>query len=161
MSGWRVVAKRSLWMGVCVTALLVTGCTRSGGTGSSALVGQIPLTGAQEVPPVTTNASGYTNIYVHQFKCTAPTAGGNCYNVVGEVTVAGMVPTAVHVHQAAAGQNGPVIVPLARVSDTVWTVPSGAAMTRDQYEAWWAGNTYVNVHSAANPGGEIRGQLRH
>jgi len=40
-------------------------------------------------------------------------------------------------------------------------IPQGADITRDQYEAWWNGQTYVNVHSAANPGGEIRGQLRH
>ena len=69
MRGWQVVAKRTLWVGVGVTALLGAGCTRGGGTGSSALVGQQPSSGAQEVPPVTTNASGYTNIYVHQFKC--------------------------------------------------------------------------------------------
>jgi CHRD domain len=161
MRGWRVVVKRSLWAGVGATAILVAGCAHSGGTGSSALVGQQPLTGGQEVPPVTTNASGVTDIYVHAFKCPPATSGSNCYNVIGNVSVAGIIPTAVHVHQAAPGQNGPVIVPLIRLSDTVWTVPSGATINQAQYEAWWAGNTYVNVHSTANPGGEIRGQLRH
>jgi CHRD domain len=110
---------------------------------------------------VTTNASGVTDLYVHSFKCPAPTSGSNCYNPIGSVSVAGMTPTAVHIHQAAAGQNGPVIVPLVRVSDTLWVVPAGATINQDQYQAWWDGNTYVNVHSAANPGGEIRGQLRH
>jgi len=163
MRGWQVVVKRSLWAGVGATVLLVAvaGCTRSGGTGSSQLVGQIPLTGAQEVPPVTTNASGYTDIYVHPFKCPAATSPSNCYNPVGSVSVAGLTPTAVHIHQAAPGQNGPVIVPLVRVSDTMWVVPSGANINQGQYEAWWAGNTYVNVHTAANPNGEIRGQLKH
>ena len=164
MRGWQVVVKRSLWTVVGATALFVAGCTTSGGTGSSALVGQQFLTGSQEVPPVTTNASGVTDIYVHEFKCHAnPGAASsfNCYQVIGTVSVAGLVPTAVHVHQAAAGQNGPVIVPLVRLSDTVWTVPSGKNISKDQYDAWWAGNTYVNVHSAANPNGEIRGQLKH
>ena len=142
-------------------ALFVAGCSTSGGTGSSALVGQQFLTGNQEVPPVTTNATGVTDIYVHEFKGAPATTGYNCYNVIGSVSVAGLTPTAVHVHQAASGQNGPVIVPLTRLSDTVWTVPSGACMTRDQYTAWWNGQTYVNVHTAANPSGEIRGQLRH
>jgi hypothetical protein len=161
MRGWQVVVKRSLWAGVGATALFVAGCTTSGGTGSSALVGQQYLTGSQEVPPVTTNASGVTDIYVHSLKCPAATSSSNCYHPIGSVSVAGVTPTAVHVHQAAAGQNGPVIVPLVRMSDTLWVIPSGANINQDQYEAWWAGNTYVNVHSAANPAGEIRGQLKH
>ena len=160
MRGWQVIGQRSLWASVAASAFLVAGCSTSAGTGSSQLVGQQLLTGAQEVPAVTTNASGVTDIYVHSFKCPDPVSS-NCYNPIGSVSVAGMTPTAVHIHQAAAGQNGPVIVPLVRVSDTLWIVPSGAVISRDQYEAWWNGQTYVNVHSAANPGGEIRGQLRH
>jgi CHRD domain-containing protein len=154
MRGWRLVVKRSLWASLGATALLVSGCA------STPKPTSLPVTGAQEVPPVTTNASGLVDIAVREFKGPAATTGLNCYNVVGQLSVAGVTPTAVHIHQAAAGQNGPVIVPLTRVSDTMWAVPSGACMTRDQYNAWWDGNTYVNVHSAANPGGEIRGQLK-
>jgi hypothetical protein len=163
MRGWQVIVKRSLWAGVGATALLVAvaGCTRSGGTGSSQLVGPQYLTGSQEVPPVTTNASGVTDIYVHSLKCPAATSASQCFHPIGSVSVAGLTPTAVHVHQAAPGQNGPVIVPLVRMSDTLWVIPSGATINRDQYEAWWNGNTYVNVHTAANPNGELRGQLKH
>jgi hypothetical protein len=39
-------------------------------------------------------------------------------------------------------------------------VAPGAKFTDAQYEAFKAGNTYVNVHTPANKGGEIRGQLR-
>ena len=161
MRRWSVIAQRSLWASVGAMALLVAGCATGGGTGSSQLVGPQFLAGSQEVPAVTTNASGVTDVYVHPFRCVSSTSSSNFYNVIGSVSVAGMTPTAVHVHQAAAGQNGPVIVTLAKVSDTLWVVPQGEAITRDQYEAWWNGQTYVNVHSAANPGGEIRGQLRH
>jgi hypothetical protein len=154
MSGWRRVVKRSLWASLGATALLVSGCA------STPKPTSLPVTGAQEVPPVTTNASGLADIAVREFKGPAATTGLNCYNVVGQVSVAGMIATAAHIHQAAPGQNGPVIAPLVRVSETLWTVPSGTCMTKDQYQAWWDGNTYVNVHSAANPGGEIRGQLK-
>jgi hypothetical protein len=38
--------------------------------------------------------------------------------------------------------------------------PEGAKMTESQCAAYKAGNTYVNVHSAKHPGGEIRAQLK-
>ena len=41
------------------------------------------------------------------------------------------------------------------------TITVGAdTLTDAQYEAFKAGNLYVNVHSDGNKGGEIRGQLR-
>ena len=36
----------------------------------------------------------------------------------------------------------------------------GVKLTEAQMASFKAGNLYVNVHSAANPGGEIRGQLK-
>ena len=39
-------------------------------------------------------------------------------------------------------------------------VVAGAKLTDDQYAAYKAGNLYVNVHSAANKGGEVRGQIK-
>ena len=64
-----------------------------------------------------------------------------------------------HIHEGAAGANGPVIVPLTKDGDT-YKVPAGAKLTSAQLASFKAGNLYVNVHSAANPGGEIRGQLK-
>ncbi len=54
----------------------------------------------------------------------------------------------------------PVIVPMTKSGDNGWTVQAGAKLTDQQYDAFKAGNLYVNVHSAAHPGGEIRGQLK-
>ena len=81
-------------------------------------------------------------------------------SVSGSVTTTGVDGTAAHIHMAATGQNGPVIVPLTKTADGVWSVPAGAKLTDAQYDAFKAGNLYVNVHSAANKGGEIRGQLK-
>ena len=71
----------------------------------------------------------------------------------------GVWATAAHIHLAASGQNGPVIVPLNKTGDNVWSVPPSIRLNDVQYEAYKLGNLYVNVHSAANPGGEIRGQI--
>ena len=62
--------------------------------------------------------------------------------------------------QGAAGANGPVIVPFTKTADNTFEAPSGAKMNSEQCAAYKAGNTYVNVHSAAKPGGEVRAQLR-
>jgi hypothetical protein len=66
-----------------------------------------------------------------------------------------------HVHLGAPGTAGSVIVPLQETSpgSGFWMVPTGAVLTLDQVAAFNAGNLYFNVHSEANPSGEIRGQI--
>ena len=71
----------------------------------------------------------------------------------------GMTATAAHIHQAAAGVSGPVIVPLAETSPGVWSVPAGITLTEAQVDALNAGGLYFNAHTVINPGGEIRGQI--
>jgi hypothetical protein len=119
---------------------------------SSLAIGQdakVTLSGDQEVPAVATSATGNSTISV-----------GPDHSVTGTVTASGVAGTAAHIHSAAAGQNGPVILPLTKSGDNMWTVAPGAKLTDAQYESFQAGNLYVNVHSAAHPGGEIRGQLK-
>lgn len=108
----------------------------------------ITLSGANEVPPVNTTASGTGDITVK--------ADGS---VSGSVKVTGITATAAHIHQGAPGSNGPVIVPFTKDGDT-FTAPATAKLTEAQLAAYKAGNTYFNVHSAANPGGEIRAPLK-
>jgi hypothetical protein len=122
------------------------------GTMSSMMGGgttsRVHLTGAEEVPPVSTSAMGDGSFTV-----------GSDGAVKGSVSTTGVQGTAAHIHQGAKGQNGPVIVPLTKNGDT-YTAPDGAKLNEAQISAYKAGNLYVNVHSAANKGGEIRAQLQ-
>ena len=148
MHALRQVIGRSLWVtGVGAAALLAAGCAAQ--TSSTAPSGSnVILNGNQEVPPVSTAATGSGTIKALMDK-----------SLSGNVTTAGVAGTAAHIHMAAPGGNGPVIVPLNKTADNVWSVPPNIRLNDAQYEAYKLGNLYVNVHSAANPGGEIRGQL--
>ena len=110
---------------------------------------KVTLGGDQEVPAVKTSASGGGTITINADM-----------TVSGSVTTTGIAGTAAHIHNGAMGKNGPVIVPLTKSGDNGWSVPAGAKLTDAQYEACKAGGLYVNVHSAENKGGEIRGQLK-
>jgi hypothetical protein len=80
--------------------------------------------------------------------------------VIAKISVNGMTATAAHIHEGAAGANGPVIVPFTKTADNAFEAAPGAKLTESQYASFKAGNLYVNVHSAKNPGGEVRAQLR-
>jgi hypothetical protein len=136
------------WIGVVTAAgavALLSGCGMMGGGGGQ----QVTLSGANEVPPVTTGASGSGTVTVNS-DCT----------VSARITVSGMTATAAHIHEGAAGSNGGVIVPFVKEGDNTFVAPPGAKMTESQCAAYKAGRTYVNVHSAKNPPGEVRAQLR-
>jgi hypothetical protein len=108
----------------------------------------VKLTGANEVPPVSSSASGSGTVTVN-----------DDHTVTAKISVTGMNATAAHIHEAAAGSNGKVIVPFTKTGENEFSAPPGAKLTDEQYSAYKAGNLYVNVHSAAHPGGEIRAQL--
>lgn len=154
MNALRQVVRRSLWVGVGGAAMLVAGCA---GMSPGKVV---TLNGSQLDPPVTTNATGTADITIRGSKCPTSASGQNCPQVFGTVTTSGVAGTAAHIHQAAPGKNGPVVVPLTKAGDNAWVVAPNTFITDAQYTAYGEGQFYVNVHSAANPGGEIRGQLK-
>jgi CHRD domain len=155
------IFRPSLAVAVGAALLVAAGCAsteKSEGTaGTEAAVksetapkGQtvkVTLSGDNEVPPVKTKATGSGTITVGADK-----------SVSGKVTTTGVDGTAAHIHDGAPGKNGPVIIPLTK-SGNDWTLPAGAKLTDEQYKNFQAGNLYVNVHSAENKGGEIRGNL--
>jgi CHRD domain len=108
----------------------------------------VKLTGAEEVPPVNTSGSGSGSFRVAEDG-----------TVTGSVSTTGVQGTMAHIHQGAKGQNGPVIIPLTKNGDT-YTAPQSAKLTPAQLQAFKSGSLYVNVHSNANKGGEVRGQLQ-
>lgn len=130
---------------LALVAVLATACASLKDEASGQ---QLRLDGSREVPPVATSAYGTATVNVTPERYVTVT-----------LSVLDMTPTAAHIHEGAAGANGPVIVPLTKISDNAFVAADGARMTEAQYAAYKAGNTYLNVHSAKNPGGEIRAQL--
>ncbi len=122
------------------------------------------LSGSNEVPAVNSTATGTFTADLNE------TAGTLTWSLsVPSITNA----TAAHIHTGAAGTNGGIVVNLfaapagspassinvsgtARATDVIGTLAGNFA---GLVTALKAGTLYVNVHTTANPGGEIRGQI--
>jgi Cu/Zn superoxide dismutase len=114
------------------------------------------LTGAQEVPPVMTTAYGTGNF----------TLDANGSQLSFDLTVSGLSgPIAgAHFHNAPNGVNGIVVRDLAASfignnATGAWADTNAQALTPGLVAELLAEKIYVNVHTAANPNGEIRGQV--
>jgi hypothetical protein len=104
------------------------------------------LSGAMESPTTTSTATGVAYFTVNN--------GTMSYHVAHNVNGA----TASHLHKAAAGMAGPVIHAL-MITDATDIAGTGLALMGTDVADIKAGDVYVNIHSAADPNGEIRGQL--
>ena len=127
----------------------------------------VSLTGAGEVPSTTSTATG---------QCTFTlSSDGNTLHFV--LTVNNLTNiTAAHIHLGAAGQTGPVIVPLflgpAKTGPFTGTLAEGditassligslqGKSISDLVADFNSNMCYVNVHTTAHPGGEIRGMVQ-
>ena len=107
------------------------------------------LKGASEVPPVDSKGTG-------SMTATFDTASRKLY-WKGSVTGLSGPATAAHFHSGEAGKNGGVVVPIAGADKG--SFEGSATLTDAQAEELMAGKWYVNVHTAANKGGEVRGQV--
>ena len=130
------------------SAIAVLALAACAGMTTASRTVNVSLSGSEEVPPVATSGSGRGSFTI-----------ADDGSVSGSVTTTGVPGTMAHIHQGAKGQNGGVIVPLAKSGDT-YTAPAGAKLTEAQMSAFKAGNLYVNVHTEKNKGGEVRGQLQ-
>jgi hypothetical protein len=108
------------------------------------------LDGKAEVPPTTSAATGTADL-----DYDAATK-----KLSWKITYSGLTgpATAAHFHgPAEAGKNGGVKVPIPNAGAS--PVEGSATLTDEQAADLVAGKYYINVHTAANPGGEIRGQV--
>jgi LPXTG-motif cell wall-anchored protein len=110
------------------------------------------LTGQVEIPPGDPQASGSTEVKVSE--------GQVCWKVSWS---SGLSPNASHIHKAATGAAGPIVVPFFK-SDQPVSGSSKSGCTEVSAElakgiASNPANYYVNVHNAEFPKGAIRGQL--
>jgi CHRD domain len=157
---------RTQWLFGIVTGALVVATAATPRAQSGLITVQALMSGGAEAPtPVNTGAFGIANITLN------PSAGEvswviDAYNFPSGLTMG-------HIHAGSPGTAGPVIVDFNptnigqsgafRLTGTSRTVvPRPAQGIRTMEEAIFAiaaGNTYANLHSQANPGGEIRGQL--
>jgi hypothetical protein len=106
------------------------------------------LTGAQATPPDASTGIGF-GIFTLNAAQT---------DISWQVIYTGLTGPAIasHLHVGPAGVAGPVIVPFVTTSSPI--VGSGAFPAAHLADLF-AGNVYVNIHTAVYPGGEIRGQL--
>ncbi len=111
----------------------------------------VTLVGDEEVPAVDTEASAQGDLSVNL-------ATGA---IEGTLTVTGLDATAAHIHDGFAGTNGPVLVPLDQdpADASQFAVPDDAMLDAADVDRLLAGRLYLNVHTAANPDGELRGQI--
>jgi len=112
------------------------------------------LNGAQEVPAVSTSAEGLASLYLNSTRDT----------LCVRVSWSGLsgAATGIHIHDGAMGTNGGVIVNLSDdiQGNQVYGRVTGADLTPSLIASLLSGNTYLNLHTAANMNGEIRGQLK-
>ncbi|XXF81161.1 CHRD domain-containing protein [Myxococcaceae bacterium GXIMD 01537] len=126
-------------------------------TGCSSDTAEETLTGDQEVPAVTTSATGDVTAELN----------GNTLEVSGSFSGLSSDPLPVsgspgHVHKGARGQNGPILFNLTvtpNADNRSGTFSGSATLSDEDQNAFNDGLLYVNVHTQNNPGGEIRAQL--
>ncbi|MCB9251312.1 MAG: CHRD domain-containing protein, partial [Flavobacteriales bacterium] len=111
----------------------------------------VMLKGTNEVPPVTTTAEG-----LGVFNLSKDLSQIKYYVIVNGLS--GPI-TGIHLHNGAMGVNGGVAVNLS--NDVNGNIISGTIMSPSQMliDSLMAHRIYLNVHTSANAGGEIRGQL--
>ena len=106
------------------------------------------LSGKSEVPPNGSAATGSVDVS-YDTASKRLTWTGTYSGLTGPATAA-------HFHgPAEEGKNAPVMIPSPQASP----ISGSATLTDAQAAELTAGRTYFNIHTAANPGGEIRGQV--
>jgi len=120
---------------------------------SGSLLFSARFSGDQEVPPVSTEATGVGGFFINEAKDSL------CISI-SVVNLSGPI-TGAHIHQGAMGENGPVLVGFTEMVDgnSIQATVTGEDLTPELIEMMLSGDLYFNIHTDANPGGEIRSQI--
>lgn len=105
------------------------------------------FSGANEVPAVTTSATGNVSA----------TYDKNTRILTYTVTYSGLTPTMGHFHTGAPGATGPVVITFPYLAYS--PITGSTLLSLPQEASLLAGNMYANLHTVANSGGEIRANL--
>lgn len=148
-----MMTRSTLWRAAAagVALLVLVGCGQLRPSNKIDIYEAV-LNGAQEVPSVSTSASGQAEA---QFN-------NNTSVLTWKVSYGGLsaAPTGGHIHgPAGPGQNAGVVIPFGG-NLSVLPITGQATLTAVQAGQLGAGLWYVNLHTGNNPNGEIRGQLR-
>ena len=158
------------YLTLIIAAVLLSAASVSGAAaqGSGAIILGADLSGDQEVPPVETDTGGTAKFRLE------PNSDEIDFKLKVKDGVDLLAVAGAHVHCAPAGANGPVVAFLAqpvadgidgklKVSGTITDadiINDACGATVDELvSSMQAGLAYVNVHSLANPSGEVRGQI--
>ena len=109
------------------------------------------LQGSQEVPANASAATGSATVILDR--------ATNMVYVTGSFSGLAANESAAHIHDGAVGSNGPVVVTLSATSATAGTI-SGSGIVSPEFAVKMVnGLSYLNLHNATFPGGELRAQL--
>ena len=128
-------------------ALAIAGCGMMNKAPAGTMT--VPLSGQNEVPPNASGGSGTGKVELD----------GNVlkWNITYSGTTGPV--TAGHFHgPAQPGANAGVVVPFA--GPLASPIVGSATLTPAQVDQLKQGLWYINLHTAANPGGELRGQVK-
>lgn len=129
------------------------------------------LNGTAEVPPVETEATGLAEIYFDEEAMTltwevsfeglsGPATGAHIHGPAPEGSIADVVIDLTIGHQAEGPPDLIANDPVLGEVDIISPLEGSTTITEEQATDLGAGLWYVNIHTEANPGGEIRGQIR-
>jgi hypothetical protein len=132
-----------------LAALALATAFAGGAAYAETMTMDVELSGAQQVPPIETSASGTAEV----------TYDTETRKLSWELEYTGLSgdATAAHIHGPAdEGENAPPVFPIKEASGS----EGSEELTEEQAELLMDGKMYINVHTAANPDGEIRGQVK-
>jgi hypothetical protein len=143
--------KKTIYITIIFSMTILYSFASNGFTGN--LLFSAEMDGFQETPGIASPATGVASFSLnrtHDTMCISVSVKG----LSGAITDA-------NIHEGAMGFTGPVITPLASfiVGNTITASLTGTNLTPAMVASFLKGAYYINVQTAANPVGEIRGQI--